>query len=138
MTCLCWLLFGTYLVISRWVSRYTKSWFAHVKWVWGVVNHVFVKQLYMFFSAGNTYQYLFFHLFAILSPLTLFLWNFDHGWSRLTGSDKPFGKNIFFIPCPVFDVWRHLCASFCHFSAIFKVNPRFSHYNLIFKHCLSW
>ena len=51
----------------------------------------------------------FWHFCAILSPLTLFLLNFDHGWRCLTGSDKHFRKQKFLIPCPVYDVWHQQC-----------------------------
>ena len=34
-----------------------------------------------------------------------------------------FWKYLFFISCPVYDVWRHLLPSFCRFSVICWLNP---------------
>ena len=69
---------------------------------------------------GDWYRkYIGMSLLTILSPLALFLLNFDHEWSCLTGSEKHFRNNNFLIAYSVFDVWRLLCESFCRFFSNF-------------------
>ena len=48
-----------------------------------------------------------------------------------------FEKRLFFISCPVFDVWRHI-AVIMPFSIVFLLNLLFRHLILIFKQYLSW
>ena len=72
-----------------------------------------------------------------MSPLKWFLWNIDHGWSCLARPDQHFEKFFFFIPCPVFDVWRHLLTSFCNISLIWPLNHLFEQLDLIFTKYIS-
>ena len=48
-----------------------------------------------------------------------------------------FWENFFFIPCLVFDVWRHLLTSFCNISLIWPLNHLFEQLDLIFTKYIS-
>ena len=66
-------------------------------------------------------------------------------WVKLFSKTRStFWEKKFSIPCPVFDVWRHLLTSFCNISLIWPFNHIFEQLDLIFpkylcrESCSTW
>ena len=64
--------------------------------------------------------------------VTMFLKKY-WSWAKLFSKTRwTFWEKKFFIPCPVFDVWRHLLTSFCNISLIWSLNHLFEQLDLLF------
>ena len=58
-------------------------------------------------------------------------------WVKLFSKTRStFWEKKISIPCPVFDVWRHLLSSFCNISLIWPLNHLFEQLDLIFTKCI--